>query len=393
MHSLVSAFAETARNIEPPLTYVSLYYTISANVETLYYCETEMNGKDLENTFRDIIYQLFNEVGVVEAVQIEPSIGDQKQCQPDMLISVKTGKRDYGIAVEIKSIGQPRFIRMAAQQLKEYLEADKDIKYGIMAAPYISEEGRQLCRNYGIGCIDLAGNAWLAFNNLYINVQGKENPYPTTRGIKSLFTRKSTRAIRVLLTEPKRLWFVQDLAREADLSLGQTSNIKRLLIDEDLLLEEGKSFRLVDPQRLLDAWTENYSFKDNESLDFYAIEGTQIERKLSSFCKEAGIEYGLALFSGANLVAPSVRYNRSFIYVEDKIRDIARQVGLKEVTSGPNVTLLKPYDKGVFYGVREVNGLSIVSDVQLYLDLKNYQGRGEEAARYILEDRIKPSWQ
>jgi len=352
-----------------------------------------MNEKDLENKFKDIIYQLFNEVGTIEAVQVEPPIGDQKQYRPDMLVSVKTGKRDFRVAVEIKSIGQPRFIRMAAQQLNEYLVADKDVKYGILAAPYISEEGRQLCRNYGIGCIDLAGNAWLAFNNLYINVQGKENPYPTTRGIKSLFTRKSSRAIRVLLTEPKRLWFVQDLAKEADLSLGQTSNIKRLLINEDLLREEGKSFRLVDPQRLLDAWTRNYSFKDNESVDFYAIEGTQIERKLASFCKETSIDYGLALFSGANLVAPFVRYSRSFIYVEDKIPDVARQVGLKEVSSGPNVTLLKPYDKGVFYGVREVNGLSIVSDVQLYLDLKNYRGRGEEAAQYILENRMKPVWQ
>lgn len=352
-----------------------------------------MNEKDLENKFKDIIYQLFNGVGTIEAIQVEPFIGTQKKYRPDMLVSAKTGKRNYTIAIEIKSIGQPRFIRMAAQQLKEYLAADNDVKYGILAAPYISEEGRQLCRKYGIGCIDLAGNAWLAFNSLYIDIQGKENPYPTTRGIKSLFTRKSSRAVRVLLAEPKKLWFVQELAKEADLSLGQMSNIKRLLVDEDLLQEEGKSFRLADPQRLLDAWTRNYSFKDNESVDFYVIEGTRIEQKIASFCKEAAIDYGLALFSGANLVAPFVRYNRSFIYVGDKIPDIAKQLSLKEVTSGPNVTLLKPYDKGVFYGVREVNGLNIVSDVQLYLDLKNYQGRGEEAAQYILENRIKPTWQ
>jgi hypothetical protein len=25
--------------------------------------------------------------------------------------------------------------------------------------------------------------------------------------------------------------------------------------------------------------------------------------------------------------------------------------------------------------------------------LKNYQGRGEEAAQYILENRMKPAWQ
>ncbi len=375
------------------MTFVSLFNILSTIVETYQFGETEMNEKDLENKFKDIIYQLFSGIGNIEAIKVEPSIGTQKKYRPDMLVSAKIGKRNYAIAVEIKSIGQPRFIRMAAQQLKEYLTAEKDVKYGILAAPYISEEGRQLCRKYGIGCIDLAGNAWLAFNSLYIDIQGKGNLYPTTRRIKSLFTRKSSRAVRVLLIDPKRFWFVQDLAREADLSLGQTSNIKRLLIDEDLLQEEGKSFRLAEPQRLLDAWTRNYSFKDNESLDFYAIEGTRVEQKIASFCKEAAINYGLTLFSGANLVAPFVRYSRSFIYVEDKIPDIAKQLGLKEVTSGPNVTLLKPYDKGVFYRTKEVKELSIVSGVQLYIDLKNYQGRGEEAAQYILENRIKPTWQ
>ncbi|OGN88771.1 MAG: hypothetical protein A2158_03745 [Chloroflexi bacterium RBG_13_46_14] len=352
-----------------------------------------MNEKDLETKFINIIYQLFNVISSVDAVQLEPSIGKHNQYRPDMLVTIKTGKREYRVAIEIKSIGQPRFIRLAAQQLKEYLASNKDVRYGILASPYISEEGRQLCRKYNIGCIDLAGNASLAFNGLYIDIQGRENPSPTTRGVKSLFSRKSSRVVRVLLTEPKRLWHVQNLAKEANLSLGQTSNIKRLLIDEDLVQEEGKSFRLTDPQRLLDSWTRNYLFRDNESADFYAIEGTQIERKIAVFCKTTGINYSLALFSGANLVAPFVRYNQSFVYVEDKISEIAGQIGLKEVTTGPNVTLLKPYDEGVFYGTREINGLDVVSDVQLYLDLKNYQGRGEEAAQYILENRIKSAWQ
>jgi hypothetical protein len=352
-----------------------------------------MNEKDLESKFINIIYQVFNEVGSVDAVQVEPSIGNHNQYHPDMFVTIKTGKRKYRIVVEIKSIGQPRFIRLAAQQLKEYLVYDKDVTYGILASPYISEEGRQLCKKYDIGCIDLAGNTRLAFNSLYIDIQGRENPFPTTRGIKSLFSRKSSRVVRVLLAEPTRPWYVQNLAIEANLSLGQTSNLKRLLINEDLVREEGKAFRLTDPQRLLDSWTRNYSFRDNESVDFYAIEGTQVERKIASFCKTTGINYGLALFSGANLIAPFVRYSRSFVYVEDKISEIAGQLGLKEVTSGPNITLLKAYDEGVFYGTREINGLDVVSDVQLYLDLKNYQGRGEEAAQYILENRMKPAWQ
>ena len=65
---------------------------------------------------------------------------------------------------------------------------------------------------------------------------------------------------------------------------------------------------------------------------------------------------------------------------------------LKEVGSGANVTLLTPYDEGVYYGVSTREGSRIVSPVQLYLDLIGFKGRGEEAANAILEEVIKPLW-
>ena len=64
----------------------------------------------------------------------------------------------------------------------------------------------------------------------------------------------------------------------------------------------------------------------------------------------------------------------------------------KEVGSGANVTLLAPYDEGVYYGVLTQEGSRIVSPVQLYLDLIGFKGRGEEAANAILEEVIKPLW-
>lgn len=65
---------------------------------------------------------------------------------------------------------------------------------------------------------------------------------------------------------------------------------------------------------------------------------------------------------------------------------------LKEVSSGPNITLLEPYDEGVFYGSRDIRELIVACEVQLYLDLVGYRGRGEESAKFLLEQRIKPQW-
>lgn len=105
------------------------------------------------------------------------------------------------------------------------------------------------------------------------------------------------------------------------------------------------------------------------------------------------MSYGLALFSGASKVAPFVRFMRFFSYVEGNIEDLAAALQFKKVESGANVTLLQPYDEGVFYGLQNVNGINdVVSDIQLYLDLKGYKGRGEEAAQAIFDQRIKPKW-
>lgn len=70
-------------------------------------------------------------------------------------------------------------------------------------------------------------------------------------------------------------------------------------------------------------------------------------------------------------------------YVSTISEALLEQAGLKEVPSGANVSLMIPYDEGVYYEAREIDALKIVSPIQLYLDLKGYRGRGEEAAEAI----------
>jgi hypothetical protein len=71
---------------------------------------------------------------------------------------------------------------------------------------------------------------------------------------------------------------------------------------------------------------------------------------------------------------------------------VASLLNLKEVESGANVMLLDPYDEGIFYGTQVIEDIRVVSPLQIYLDLKGYKGRGEEAAEAILRDVIKPKW-
>ncbi len=68
----------------------------------------------------------------------------------------------------------------------------------IIVAPYLSDASRRICKEAGIGCVDLAGNAFLSFQPIFVEKTGIPNPFATLRVTKSLFSPKSSRVLPVL---------------------------------------------------------------------------------------------------------------------------------------------------------------------------------------------------
>ena len=347
--------------------------------------------RDLLKMARKSIMSVLTDIPFVELKVTKTNIRiDDKEI--DFLFKTLISHKTANFIVEVKSLGEPRLVRMAISQLKEYPKRFKD-SYGILVAPYLSAASRQICEEAGIGCIDLAGNAFLSFKNVFIDRSGRPNPFAITRLSKSVFSPKSSRILRVLLLDPSKKWYVEDLSREAGISIGVTSRVKHALLSEEWIKEENKRFYLVKPEEVLNQWANNYSYEKNPGFSFYSgLSEDQLETAIKKECKKRKYRYGLALFSGARKAAPFVRFMRFFSYVDGNIESIAKALQLKKVGTGANVTLLQPYDEGVFYGLQAINGINVVSDFQLYLDLKSYKGRGEEAAQTIFEQRIKTSW-
>jgi hypothetical protein len=381
------------------LTIISFFYILSANAEIHINGEIMMKEPEIIEKLQKSIKEIFDSTGTVKVTRTGFA-GTRllnQEIKPDLVVQAETKEKEkYLIVFEVKSAGQPRYARMAANQLQSIL-ANRENVYGVLGAPFISEESKKICQASGIGYIDLAGNCLFRFNNVYINVEGKPNPYPSTRPLKSIFATKSTRALRVLFSSPKKDWFVKDLAREANISIGQASNLKKRLLEyefiEEVGDERGFKFRLSNPEALLNRWAENYSYRENKTRNYYSLDDVkEIEKKLSDYCETKKIRYAFTLTSGASLVAPFLRYKRVFVYLSNSIEKVALALGWKEVPSGPNITILEPYDEGIFYGLQEINGMKVVSDVQLYLDLKGYKERGEEAAQFLLENRLRKQW-
>ncbi|MDI6802750.1 MAG: type IV toxin-antitoxin system AbiEi family antitoxin [Bacteroidota bacterium] len=298
------------------------------------------------------------------------------------------GKPFY-LIVDIKQKGTPLSIRMAIESLRKIIpQNNTGSPYGVVAAPFISDMGRELCREAGVGCFDLAGNCFLNFGTVYLEIKGNANPSPSEFKL-SLFSPKSSRISRVLLSNVTKLWQVQELAKEANVSLGLAFKIKDQLKEEGFLIEENRLLKLVAPERLLNAWTERYSYKRNRIYEFYSnSNAATIEWSVQENCSNNNIKCALALFSGAAQVAPHVRMEKAFLYVEKDIDRLVKTWELKSVSSGANIMLLVPYDKSVFYKTQKIGENLVVSNIQLYLDLKKYKGRGEEAAEFLKQVKL-----
>ena len=344
---------------------------------------------NLKESIDKIIIRMFNEIPFLRFKKKKIKLNAD---YPDFEYLIKDGIQSRSIIVEVKSLGEPRYIRMAIQKLKDYINSEKDT-YGVIAAPYISNDSSVICKKNNIGYVDTAGNCFISFGKIFIDKSNYPNPNVEKRNVRSIFSSKSARIVRVMLCSPKKLWQVQELAKEANVSLGLAYKVKERLLDFEYAKEEKKKIYLLHPQEILSKWSNNYSFRKNKLYDCFSLKNVKdIEKALSIYCKKEQIQYALTLFSGAALVAPFARYTRGFAYIDNYIREVVEALDLKIVDSGANFTLMEPYDKGIFYNLSYIDDIKVVNDIQLYLDLFSYKGRGEESAQFLLKQKLEPKW-
>ncbi len=320
----------------------------------------------------------------------ETKLVNEQSNRADLIVS-SLGK-EYNLAVYAKYNGQPRNVREAVNALLRIQNENPSV-YGIVIAPYISEQSAIICKEAGVGYLDLSGNCRLSFINVYIQKEGKPNKNIIKRTLSSLYSPKSERILRVLLTYPYRPWRMIELAHKASVSLGLISYVKKHLADREWIQVNADGFALSQPEMLLEEWSENYSFRRNKIFDYYTIlSKTELREKLIEVCSKNKIAYGLTGFSAADHYAPTVYGQREMVYISDKISVVTELLMLKPVASGANVTLFEPYDEGIFWDSRKVDGILSVTPIQVYLDLKKYRGRGAEAAETLYREVIEKQW-
>jgi len=309
-----------------------------------------------------------------------------RDCTFDFAAMVKIGTVRRTILGEVKSSGQPRLLRQSIAQLKGS-GVDDESTYYMVAAPYISPRGMEICRRHKVGCVDLVGNIYLEFDGVYIERIVEEKPPAVERRLRNLFAPVSSRIARAMLEEPHRVWTLTGLAEVTGASLGQVYKVTEKLAAEEFASKDSrKGVALIDPTALLNAWRDQYSISAMNavySLHSPEMDPARLMARVQEAARSLGTIYAFTLHAGASLIAPFVRFNDVHFYVGSDPQSWVSQLDLREVEFGGNAHILQPYDEGVFYRVQSPQGMSVVGNIQLYLDLYNYPARGREQAEFL----------
>lgn len=313
-----------------------------------------------------------------------------KQATWDLTFTVRSGRTVRRLLVECKSVGEPRYLAQAITVLT-LASKQSPQSYAVVAAPYISPEGQRLCREAGVGYLDLTGNAFLSFDGVLVDRRSGARPARAKARLRRLFSPKSSRILRVLLEQPEQEWTLARLATEAAISL-RTAHLVVNALEEKVFLEKRRgAIRLQKPGALLDLWAESYRVDQHRQQTFYSFlrDPRELAAKLAGHMAARHRRCALTLHSGASLVAPFVRSTDVHAYVSGDIEDIAQALDLRPVDTGGNIHLLIPNDDGVFYRTQVIEQIPVVCNTQLYLDLLHYPARGREQAEELRRQKLR----
>ena len=356
-------------------------------------------GKQLETEGMSAACALLNRVPglYVSSVRNEQQIG--RDYLIDGRIEFDHGDHPYALIIEVKSNGAPRVVRSVVYQLKGYLahvrqSGDEDPSRRLipmLVTPYLSPESRTICTDHDVAYLDLVGNAHLAFDNVYIDKAVADRPKSETRALRSIFTPKAAAVLRVMLRSPDRTWRVADLAREANVSLGHVSNVRKNLLEREWIERLDDGVALVQPGALLKTWRENYRRPVAHRVTGYTyLHGKQLNERLSGQLNphphRPRAVYSLN--SAAQWFAPFARDGTTTFYADEPgLRLLREMLELNSTTSGANVILGIPVDDTLFDdAIEPAPGIFCTGPIITYLDLWTGSERDREAAEYVAKE-------
>lgn len=267
----------------------------------------------------------------------------------------------------------------------------------LLISSYFSPQKQQFLREKGVGYLDTAGNAWLEAEGLFVDRCGRKQKEVSSPLSQDPFSDKATFVIRLLFSgQALGIRPISTVLAEQGFTLSPGYVSKTIASLEKLhyALKTESGVRLINRELLLQDWSLAYRQKARrrQSQGWYLPEPdpSQLARIVGRALESNG---ALTDRSGASFIDPHASFDTVDILPSnrDAVDRALERIGATRVARGANVIVHEPvYPLSSFYEIRFADDIPIVSDLQLYLDLRCQAQRGEEAAEHLYRRFIGP---
>lgn len=313
-----------------------------------------------------------------------------------------------GLSLRAVSVADRAELRLEAQGLKSILsvkpllhasrkwlkdEAVPRERPTLLLAPHVPEPLAVDLRQKGINHADLNGRLFLKAPGYLADRRPGARRYRSPVSAPDVFSAKTSRLTRALLARRDHVWTQEELTGRTGLSRGLVSRVLTQLAEEDYVVREASAtreaparYRLAAFDRLLDAWKEADRWvQRTEVREFSVLTGDlgelaadvrELLRNKDGQVTGAFTQWFAARLRHAYTDSPVVS-----VYVRKVPETTLRYA--RPVSNGGNLWFIVPKDEGVFQETQQVDGFPLVCDVQIYLDLQQVGGRGQEQANAL----------
>jgi len=311
---------------------------------------------------------------------------DVRKEDPSGADLVITGANQIFIIEVNKSTGAAP-IAAACKKVLEIAKQFRKRVIPLLVVPFMGETGRLICKDAGVGWIDLSGNANIVAPGIRVIIDGRANLFRTAGRPRNTFAPKSARVVRWLLIHLFEPLTQRQIARATDMTEGFVSRIiSQLEKDDYLVRDKNGAVTPKNPALLLDEWRESYQFSKHTIYQGYvaARSGEALLQFVDDKLSEKKIEHAATGLAGAWAMTHFAAFRIATFYLSTAPSPtLLQELEYREDPRGSNLWLVVPNDKGVFHGAEKKDGIRCVHPVQVYVDLKGHPERSTEAAEHL----------
>ncbi len=326
----------------------------------------------------DFIYEATSKLEQLINIPIEI---DSSRQNYDALLRIKNQQ----FIVEAKSAVRASNQGLVMSQLEEMKQNNN--RPIILIAEYISKKATEELRERGINYIDIAGNAFIKYNDLVVLIEGQKKAKKEKTNQSRAFQEAGLKILFHLLYKPEHLQdSYRKIAEKADVSIGSVSNVMAELEELNFLLKTNDKRVLKNTNELLERWI----------VEFNAVLRPRIVRKRMRFVDPDGQRNwkqldtqsndGVVLWGGepgGALLTNNLRPEQFVIFTDLELSGLAKKFRLVPGENG-EIEVLQKFWKN------DLGNDKIAPALLIYADLINSGfGRNIETAKQILENELR----